>query len=152
MSNEIDIIKTLKRNFINDIMSYGVQYDTTLKISAALETAITSLAAPSAANGAATCPVCKGNDADMPCAYPSERVNGCLRDVRLSANGAEMPEPVYLGGDEAFGDVVMGYTAEQLRAAVLAERAACSIINFRAIVGLSHEQCSEVMQAIRART
>lgn len=54
MSNDIDIIKTLKRNFISDIMSYGVQYDTTLKISAALETAIEAIAAPSAASGAAS--------------------------------------------------------------------------------------------------
>ena len=56
MNNDIDIIKTLKRSFINDIMSYGVQYDTTLKISAALEKAIESLAAPSVASGAPELP------------------------------------------------------------------------------------------------
>jgi hypothetical protein len=28
------------------------------------------------------CPVCNGNDADLPCAYPWERVPGCLRDKR----------------------------------------------------------------------
>ncbi len=30
-----------------------------------------------------TCPVCQGNDSDAPCAYPSERLPGCLRDIRL---------------------------------------------------------------------
>lgn len=29
------------------------------------------------------CPACQGNDADAPCAYPSERPAGCLRAVRL---------------------------------------------------------------------
>lgn len=29
------------------------------------------------------CPVCKGNDGCMPCAYPSEGLAGCLRDQRL---------------------------------------------------------------------
>jgi len=27
-----------------------------------------------------TCPVCGGNDADAPCAYPSEDKEGCLRE------------------------------------------------------------------------
>jgi hypothetical protein len=31
------------------------------------------------------CPACNGNDADMPCAYPSEGKHGCLRDKRLAA-------------------------------------------------------------------
>jgi|ERR1019366_989728 hypothetical protein len=29
------------------------------------------------------CPVCLGNDFHMPCAYPSEGKQGCLRDKRL---------------------------------------------------------------------
>jgi hypothetical protein len=29
------------------------------------------------------CPACNGNDADMPCAYPSKTVVGCMRDKRL---------------------------------------------------------------------
>lgn len=37
---------------------------------------------------AAVCPVCKGNDADMPCAYPSEGLRGCLRDARLVQQAA----------------------------------------------------------------
>jgi hypothetical protein len=31
------------------------------------------------------CPACGGNDAGMPCAYPSEGKTGCPRDVRLKA-------------------------------------------------------------------
>jgi hypothetical protein len=31
------------------------------------------------------CPMCYGNDADMPCAYPGEEQPGCLRDIRLAA-------------------------------------------------------------------
>jgi len=30
-----------------------------------------------------SCPVCNGNDRDLPCAYPSEGQAGCLRDRRL---------------------------------------------------------------------
>jgi hypothetical protein len=30
------------------------------------------------------CPVCLGNDRDMPCAYPSQNKAGCLRDLRLT--------------------------------------------------------------------
>ncbi len=29
------------------------------------------------------CLSCGGNDANVPCAYPSEGMNGCLRDKRL---------------------------------------------------------------------
>jgi hypothetical protein len=29
------------------------------------------------------CPTCRGNDGDMPCAYPSKGMKGCLRDQRL---------------------------------------------------------------------
>lgn len=43
-----------------------------------------------ASNGAAQgkteqCPTCRGNDADAPCAYPSQGMTGCLRDKRLAA-------------------------------------------------------------------
>lgn len=31
----------------------------------------------------ARCPVCLGNDYDVPCAYPSGGTAGCLRDIRL---------------------------------------------------------------------
>lgn len=34
-----------------------------------------------------TCPVCNGNDLDAACAYPSERMEGCLRDSRLAGQG-----------------------------------------------------------------
>lgn len=37
--------------------------------------------APRADRG--TCTVCGGNDADVPCAYPSAGQPGCLRDARL---------------------------------------------------------------------
>lgn len=30
------------------------------------------------------CPSCGGNDQDMPCAYPSGRKLGCLRDERIA--------------------------------------------------------------------
>jgi len=29
------------------------------------------------------CPACNGNDGDIPCAYPSEGVQGCWRDKRI---------------------------------------------------------------------
>jgi hypothetical protein len=29
------------------------------------------------------CPVCNGNDGNTPCAYPSEKMEGCLRDKRF---------------------------------------------------------------------
>lgn len=34
---------------------------------------------------AGKCTYCGGNDRDMPCAYPSEKKPGCLRDTRLYA-------------------------------------------------------------------
>lgn len=30
------------------------------------------------------CKTCRGNDADMPCAYPSKGMAGCIRDARLA--------------------------------------------------------------------
>ena len=40
------------------------------------------------------CPACKEDDAGTPCAYPSERVHGCLRDQRLRAISlSPTPEP-----------------------------------------------------------
>lgn len=95
MTNDIDIIKTLKRNFINEIMSYGVQYDTTLKISAALETVINSLATPSPANAAV---------GEMP-ELPEPEIEG-----------------EYYDQDHGFTTKQMQAYA---RAAVLAERQAC---------------------------
>lgn len=38
-----------------------------------------------------TCPFCLGNDRNVPCAYPSEGREGCLRDIRLRD---EQQEPV----------------------------------------------------------
>jgi hypothetical protein len=35
------------------------------------------------------CPACKGNDGDMPCAYPSGSKPGCLRDARLATQVAQ---------------------------------------------------------------
>ena len=37
-------------------------------------------------SGSDRCSTCKGNDADAPCAYPSEGRDGCLRDARLAAS------------------------------------------------------------------
>jgi len=34
-----------------------------------------------------SCPVCAGNDANMPCAYPVERPAGCLRVARACPFG-----------------------------------------------------------------
>jgi len=34
-------------------------------------------------DSAPECSYCRGNDRDMPCAYPSEGKPGCLRDIRL---------------------------------------------------------------------
>lgn len=39
------------------------------------------------------CPVCIGNDADTPCAYPGKGAPGCLRDARLAASAVERREP-----------------------------------------------------------
>lgn len=36
------------------------------------------------------CKVCGGNDGDMPCAYPSKGMVGCLRDKRLSEPDEEI--------------------------------------------------------------
>lgn len=38
----------------------------------------------SAANAEPVCPTCKGNDGEMPCAYPSNGMTGCLRDKRFA--------------------------------------------------------------------
>lgn len=32
-----------------------------------------------------SCPVCRGNDAEAPCAYPGQQLAGCLRDIRIKA-------------------------------------------------------------------
>lgn len=37
--------------------------------------------------GNVRCVVCNGDDASVPCAYPSEGKNGCVRDARLSREG-----------------------------------------------------------------
>lgn len=54
----------------------------------------------------ALCPACKGNDADMPCAYPSEGAKGCLRDKRLAAPAQQeqAPQPMT---DEKILDLAM---------------------------------------------
>lgn len=53
------------------------------------------LAARSAAQGtqakSTRCRACSGNDGDMPCAYPSEGIAGCLRDKRLASNAGAAP-------------------------------------------------------------
>lgn len=36
------------------------------------------------------CPVCNGNNGDMPCAYPSEGMKGCLRDKTCNRCQSEM--------------------------------------------------------------
>ena len=36
------------------------------------------------ASNAGLCAACGGNDGDMPCAYPSEKRHGCLRDRRVA--------------------------------------------------------------------
>lgn len=38
------------------------------------------------------CSYCHGNDRDAPCAYPSQRKPGCLRDRRLSLNEEDLPD------------------------------------------------------------
>ncbi len=38
---------------------------------------------------AGRCPMCYGNDGDMPCAYPSAKAQGCLRDKRLAREALE---------------------------------------------------------------
>lgn len=119
---------------------HGLMHDTAEEVLARV-----SIATPSSANGAVTCPACQGNDADMPCAYPSGRMKGCVRDVRLSANGAEgLPElePVGIGGK-------FYYTATQLRAAVLAERSACAAIADS--IGGNATTGDQVADYIRAR-
>ncbi len=35
------------------------------------------------------CPTCYGNDGNMPCAYPSAKAEGCLRDKRLAREALE---------------------------------------------------------------
>lgn len=47
---------------------------------AAMSQPATSEATPAAV---ISCKACNGNDGDMPCAYPSEGQEGCLRDQRL---------------------------------------------------------------------
>ncbi len=44
--------------------------------------------APQAATTAIACPACNGNDANAPCAYPSEGKTGCLRDARLATTAS----------------------------------------------------------------
>jgi len=72
-----------------------------------------------------TCPACNGNDADAPCAYPSEGKAGCLRDERLSAIPDE-PEYFYADRHSAFGKyrspVVHKHEYTKLRAYATAER------------------------------
>lgn len=42
------------------------------------------------------CPSCGGNDADHPCAYPSENKRGCMRDERLNAfKPVSIKQPVF---------------------------------------------------------
>ena len=35
------------------------------------------------------CKYCNGNDKNVPCAYPSQKKDGCLRDVRLKEEAEE---------------------------------------------------------------
>jgi hypothetical protein len=46
-----------------------------------------------ARDNAAVCVMCNGNDAGMPCAYPGEKKQGCLRDARLTRDA--LPPTVY---------------------------------------------------------
>jgi len=114
--------------------------------------ALADLATPSPANGAV------GEMPELPEPFFYYEANsdesvawneGCVCVDDVYTNDSE-----YAAENETHGGKVFSVAQMQAyaRAAVLAERAACSIINFRAIVGLSHDQCIEVMQAIRART
>lgn len=50
------------------------------------------------------CSICGGNDADMPCAYTTEKPDGCLRKKRLEDrkdNG--MPDMIYIRDDSDGG-------------------------------------------------
>lgn len=59
---------------------------------------------PTAAPSETPCPVCNGNDGDMPCAYPTERPVGCLRAARLSA-APSVPKEVEAAMDAWYGAV-----------------------------------------------
>lgn len=51
------------------------------------------------------CPACQGNDADAPCAYPSEGKPGCWRDKRLAQK--QKAEPVaWIYRGTLMGDVI----------------------------------------------
>lgn len=54
------------------------------------------------------CKACNGNDGDVPCAYPSSNVKGCLRDVRLnkttSDKAAALEALEYYIDDKRFGN------------------------------------------------
>lgn len=59
----------------------------------------------------ATCPVCNGNDADMPCAYPSENQEGCLRDKRFNTRNTQPPntdknQPENVGREERLANAI----------------------------------------------
>lgn len=46
------------------------------------------------------CKACNGNDGDVPCAYPSSNVKGCLRDVRLNKTPSRSLHPNELTDEE----------------------------------------------------
>lgn len=72
---------------------------------------IEHLAALSRPN-APVCPTCKGNDANAPCAYPSEGKPGCLRDARLATvlQGEREAPIASIRFDPAGHDEVMWHT------------------------------------------
>jgi hypothetical protein len=100
----------------------------------ALEAAVRRFAAapqPSSQSTAAQepfCPTCRGNDADMPCAYPSAGKQGCLRDKRLAEQEQEKDalsdSQIACVGFDAFrilqGKQPRTYTAKRIADAILA--------------------------------
>ena len=56
------------------------------------------------------CPACKGNDADMPCAYPGDQLPGCLRVARLHQQAMTTPTPATFkqGWKQAMEDEAYG--------------------------------------------
>jgi hypothetical protein len=74
--NRDEILGALARGYCTDDNQHKV-LDSTLLLAMAEE--IEALQP----QGEAKCSYCGGNDRDMPCAYPSEKKEGCLRDARL---------------------------------------------------------------------
>jgi len=117
MSNDIDIIKVTKFDFIEVLIGRGVQYETCAKISAAINGVVESLATPSPANGVA-------GDLPEPVAYL--RFRSAQSWSGSGNNDIEYNEWLETCYAHEIGDdklpAMAAYSAEQLRAAVLAER------------------------------